>query len=214
MLIEESERSEADRARRAAETRFEIGFEQAGIGAAICNLRGVPIRVNAAVCAILGRPAETMIGRSWGDFDHPEQLPLRQAVLASQAAGNDTYTAERRYLRPDGSEVWATMYMTLVRDEDGRPQYYLVQLQDITGHKQLEKELAHHGLHDSLTGLPNRALLDDRLVQALGRARRRKKHVAVMFLVDKSDALPELLIGFDEGGLRNAERRLFFCRLD
>ena len=177
-----SEGHEADRARRDAETRFDIGFEQAGIGAAICDLRGVPIRVNTAVCAILGRPAEMLLGRSWGDFDHPEQVPLRQAVWAAQAAGHDSYTAERRYLRPDGSVVWATMYMTLVRDEAGTPQYYLVQLQDITAHKELEVELAHEALHDSLTGLPNRALLNDRLVQALARTRRRDLYVAVMFL--------------------------------
>jgi diguanylate cyclase (GGDEF)-like protein/PAS domain S-box-containing protein len=181
-MIAESERLEADRARRAAETRFDIGFEQAGIGSAICDLRGVPIRVNAAVCAILGRPAEMLIGRSWGDFDHPDEVPLRQAVLAAQAAGHDTYTGERRYLRPDGSDVWTTMHMTLVRDETARPKYYLVQLQDITAHKQLEEELAHAALHDSLTRLPNRLLLDDRLVQALARAQRRDQYLGVMFL--------------------------------
>jgi diguanylate cyclase (GGDEF)-like protein/PAS domain S-box-containing protein len=201
---------EATRAVWAAETRFEIGFEQAGIGAAICNLRGVPIRVNSAVCAILGRPAETLIGRSWGDFDHPEQLPLRQAVLASQAAGHDTYTAERRYVRPDGSDVWATMHMTLVRDEAGVPRYYLTQLQDITGYKQLQNELAHNALHDSLTGLPNRVLLDDRLVQALARAERVSGHLGVMFL--DVDNFKEVNDNFGHGTgddvLRHAARQL------
>jgi diguanylate cyclase (GGDEF)-like protein len=56
-------------------------------------------------------------------------------------------------------------------------------LQDITARKQLEAELAHQALHDSLTGLPNRALLNDRLIQALARSGRRGTHVGVL-LVD------------------------------
>ena len=81
--------------------------------------------------------------------------------------GHDTYEDERRYLRPDGSVVWALSHVTLVRDESGEPEYFFVQLQDITGRKLMEQELAHQALHDSLTGLPNRALLTDRLIHGL-----------------------------------------------
>ena len=56
---------------------------------------------------------------------------------------------------------------TLVRDDGGAPQYFYVQMQDITGHRRLELDLAHNALHDTLTGLPNRALLVDRLVHGL-----------------------------------------------
>ncbi len=189
---------------------FDIGFEQAGIGAAIVDLRGVPTRVNAAACAILARPAEELINRSWGDFDHPEQSPLRQAVLAAQQAGSDSYSAERRYVRPDGTDVWATLHMTLVRDEAGKPQYYLAQLQDITAHKRLEAELAHLAAHDFLTGLPNRALLHDRLVDALARVRTPGKHVGVVFLdVDHFKAVNDLF-GHSAGDdvLRHATKQI------
>ena len=174
--------AEAERVRTLAERGFETGFEQAAIGAVIADLDGYPVRVNPAYCALLGRPAEILVGRRWTDSFHPEELPLREVVLTRIAAGHDTYEGERRYLRPDGSVVWALCNVTLVRDAEGQPQYIFMQLQDVTARKTMEQELSHQVLHDDLTGLPNRALLHDRLVQALAGAQRRGKQLAVMFL--------------------------------
>ena len=181
-LMDDTERVEADRVQLAAETRIEIGFEQAGIGAAIFDLEGVPIRVNPAVCSLLGRPKELLVGRHWTAYTHPDETPSWQSLLARVAAGHDTYAVEGRYLRPDGTVVWASSHVTLVRDESGEPQYFLAQLQDITDRKVMEHELVHQALHDSLTGLPNRALLTDRLVQGIEGSRRRGSKIGVMFL--------------------------------
>ncbi len=181
-LMDDTERVEADRVQLAAETRIEIGFEQAGIGAAIFDLEGIPIRVNPAVCSLLGRPKELLVGRHWTAYTHPDETPSWQSLLARVAAGHDTYAVEGRYLRPDGTVVWASSHVTLVRDESGEPQYFLAQLQDITDRKAMEHELVHQALHDSLTGLPNRALLTDRLVQGIEGSRRRGSKIGVMFL--------------------------------
>ncbi len=181
-LIDDTERVEADRLQLAAETRIEIGFEQAGIGAAIVDLEGVPLRVNPAVCSLLGRPKELLVGRHWTEYTHPDEVPAWQSLLARVAAGHDTYAVEGRYVRPDGTVVWASSHVTLVRNELGKPQYFLAQLQDITERKEMENELVHQALHDSLTGLPNRALLTDRLVHALDGSRRRGSKIGVLFL--------------------------------
>ncbi len=173
---------EADRVRQAAETRFEIAFEQAAFGAVISDLEGYPTRVNPAVCSLLGRPEDELVGRRWTEYAHPEEIPLGQAVLTRVYEGSDRYEDERRYLRPDGSVVWASVHVTLVRDDSGAPQYFFAQVQDITERKQMENELVHQALHDSLTGLPNRALLTDRLVQGLASSRRDGTQLAVMFL--------------------------------
>jgi diguanylate cyclase (GGDEF)-like protein/PAS domain S-box-containing protein len=181
-LMDDTERVEAERVRRAAETRFEIGFEQSAIGTAIADLDGYPIRVNPALCALLGRSEDLLVGRRWAEYTHPDEVPLRQVVLARVAAGHDTHEDERRYVHPDGTIVWASSHVTVVRDESGEPQYHFTQLQDITGRKQMEQELAHQALHDSLTGLPNRALLTDRLLHVLAGSRRRGTKLGVMFL--------------------------------
>ncbi|MEY2417214.1 MAG: hypothetical protein QOH53_2548, partial [Ilumatobacteraceae bacterium] len=181
-MLDETERVAADRVRRIAETRFEIGFEQSAIGAAMSDLDGIPFRVNPAACEFFERPEELLIGTRWTEFTHPDEVHLGQAVLGRLAAGHDTYADERRYLRPDGSVIWALTHVTLVRDEAGEPEYFFVQLQDITGRKMTEQELAHQALHDTLTGLPNRALLEDRLIHGLAGSRRRGSQLGVMFL--------------------------------
>jgi diguanylate cyclase (GGDEF)-like protein/PAS domain S-box-containing protein len=181
-LLDDSERVLAEGVRQAAETRFEIGFEQAAIGAAIADLDGIPIRANPALCSLFGRPEHLLVGRQWGEYTHPGEVPLWKATQSRVAAGHDTFEDERRYVRPDGTVVWASCHVTLVRDESRQPQYFFAQLQDITARKQMEEDLAHQALHDSLTGLPNRVLLTDRLVQGLARSRRRGSRLGVMFL--------------------------------
>ena len=180
--VDNTDRVEAERIRRAAETGFEIGFEQSAIGSVIADLEGIPTRVNTATCTIFDREERLLIGRKWIEYSHPDDVPLGEVVLARVAAGHDTHSDERRYLRPDGSVVWALTHVTLVRDAAGAPQSFFMQLQDITARKQMEDELAHQALHDSLTDLPNRALLADRLIQGLAGSRRRGSQLGVMFV--------------------------------
>ena len=145
--------------------------------------------MNPAACALFGRPADLLVGRRWIDYTHPDEVPLLDVVLKRVAAGHDKYADERRFIRPDGTVVWASCHVTLARDEDGHPQFFLVQLQDITSTKQLEETLAHKALHDELTGLPNRALLSDRLIHGLAGSRRRGSRLGVVFLdLDKFKA--------------------------
>ena len=85
-------------------------------------------------------------------------------------------------VRADGSVVSVLVDMTLVRDVDDEPNYYFVQVRDITDRKRAEEALAHQALHDDLTHLPNRLLLVDRLSHSVARAERTGSHVAVLFL--------------------------------
>lgn len=186
-LVDETERVDAERARKSAESRFEIGFEQSAIGAVIAGLDGMPLRVNKAVMAMLGRTEDQLVGHLWTDFAHPDDVVLDESVrdrmvLDRMASGHDTFEDERRYLRPDATVVWASCQVTLVRDEVGQPDYLFAQFQDITERKKMAEALVHETLHDSLTGLPNRALLTDRLLHRLQSERQRGTHLAAIFL--------------------------------
>ena len=181
-IRDETERVIATRERLAAETRFENSFEQAGIGAGILNLDGIITRVNAAACTILGQPQEGLVGRSWDDHKHPDDVPLGQAVTARVAGGHNAYSDERRFVRPDGSIVWISLNVTLVRDEAGDPQYYLAQLLDITERRQMLENLEHELLYDKLTGLANRTLLTGRLTQALGSGGKNREQLGIILL--------------------------------
>ena len=209
-LMDDTVRVAAAREQRAAESQFEIGFEQAAIGAIIADLDGIPMRVNPAVCAFLGRPREELIGHSWKAYAHPDEAPARPSELTRGTRGYDNYETERRYLLPDGAVVWALVHVALVRGDSGEPLYFFTQLQDITARKQMEGELAHQALHDALTSLPNRTLLSDRLVHGLAGSRRRGTKLGVMFIdIDQFKAVNDTsghTLGDDL--LREAGRRI------
>ncbi|MEO8696642.1 MAG: EAL domain-containing protein, partial [Acidimicrobiales bacterium] len=181
-MMDETRRVEADREQRVAESRFEIAFEQAAIGAAIADLDGIATRVNPSLCSFLGRSADELVGHRSAEFTHPDDVAFSHAAFMRMGPGHDSYADQRRYVRPDGSIVWALCNIALVRDEMGAPQYFFTQLQDITVRKVVEEELVQQALHDSLTGLPNRALLTDRLIHGLAGSRRRGTQVGVIFL--------------------------------
>ncbi len=84
--------------------------------------------------------------------------------------------------RADGTPVPHRVQLLAHRDDDGHAEFFSAVLQDISERKAIEHRLAHQATHDPLTGLPNRTLLLDRLDQAMRRARRNQRRVAVLFL--------------------------------
>jgi diguanylate cyclase (GGDEF)-like protein/PAS domain S-box-containing protein len=178
-----TEAEQVDEARRVAEEQFSLAFEQAAIGMLMTRVDRVITRVNPALCAMLGREAEEIVGQNPDAFAYrPDleagQLPLVPRLLASPEGRLE---AERRFERPDGELVVTRCHLTLVRDGTGRPQYVFAQVEDITARKR-EEEIRRLALEDPLTGLPNRQLLYDRIDQALRRAQRSGQKVAVVLL--------------------------------
>jgi diguanylate cyclase (GGDEF)-like protein/PAS domain S-box-containing protein len=152
---------------------FDIAFDRSPIGMAVFNTDGEYVRVNAALSALLSRPPEDLLGRRDQDLTHPDD---RQADLDAAweilEGRIDTHQTEKRFIRPDGSVVWALANLTFLRDEAGRPLSWVGQFQDITERQRQEAELRHLADHDPLTGLLNRRAFERALEQHLARARR------------------------------------------
>src|SRR5919112_116231 len=103
----------------------------------------------------------------------------RDSDVRFRSAFEDGSDQERRFVRADGSVGWALWQHSLVRDRVGAPTYWVCHMRDISQRKQAERELAYQAHHDSLTGLPNRALFLQRLGASIDRG---AGEIAVVFV--------------------------------
>ena len=177
-----SARKEAELALRAAHERFRSAFENAPIGMAMSDLDGRIIRANPAFGKIVGRPATELAGVSLHDLTHPEDREATSAAVRRLTTQEtDGYRIEKRYLHADGHEVWVSVSLSCVHNDED-PLYLIAQVEDVTERRALRERLAYAAIHDPLTQLPNRILFMDRLEVALSRAVRHDRQVAVIFL--------------------------------
>jgi diguanylate cyclase (GGDEF)-like protein/PAS domain S-box-containing protein len=195
-----TERKQAEEALREAHERFRSAFENAPIGMGMSDIEGRILRANSAYGRIVGYPADQLCGMNVHDLTHPDDRESSKAEMAHLAlSGTDGYRIEKRYVHADGHEVWVSVSVSCVRDDEGKPLYMIGQIEDITERRELRERLAHDAIHDLLTGLPNRALFTDRLELSLQRAQRDGHVVAVMFLDLDHFKLVNDSLGHDAG---------------
>lgn len=182
-----TERKVAEEALRESEERFRTAFEDAPIGVALVGLDRRYLKVNRALCEMLGYSEEELLAMTSREITHPDDLKASadRTRRALEKGAGSSYL-EKRYMHADGHIVWALSSVSLVRDSRGEPDYFVALFQNIMERKALEERLEHQVLHDPLTGLANRTLFMDRLEQALARLDRRDKPIAVLF-VDLDD---------------------------
>ena len=170
-----------------AKERFRHAFDDAPIGVMLVDLEGHRfgrvLQANRAASQITGYRADALIGRSFAALAHPGDRERQDQAAARFLRGElGSYELEEQYVHADGHPVWVNVSATIVRDEHREPLYAIAQVQDVTERKQGEEQLRHQALHDSLTGLANRALFQDRLDHSLAALDRRPGTVAVLFL--------------------------------
>lgn len=169
---------------REAEERFRLAFEHAPIGIALVSPEGAFLRVNRALCELTGYPTQELTETTFQGITHPDDLDLDLAYVGQMLAGERrTYEIEKRCLHRDGHIVWVLLSVSLVRDSDGLPLYFISQIQDIGERKQLEERLVFLADHDEMTGLLNRRRFREELGRSVAFAER-YGHRAALVLLD------------------------------
>lgn len=137
LLRDISERHQREHDLRKSERQLHDAFERSSAGLAIGE-RGVLVRCNRALCDLLGRGPDELMGHDLVEFTHPDD---RDRTAAAHKA-SDPVQYEKRYIRPDGSVVWGLVGGAVVRNDRGQPLHYVASIVDITERKRTEEELA------------------------------------------------------------------------
>ncbi|ANT53725.1 PAS/PAC sensor-containing diguanylate cyclase [Mesorhizobium amorphae CCNWGS0123] len=127
-----------------SEQRFRRAMEDSAIGVAIVGLDGRILQTNPAFATMLGYSREEIEALTFFQITHPDDLQIGRDTMIDLKAGKiDAFHFEKRYLRKDGTPVWAQLAGSVIRDEDnGRPLYLVSQIEDIDARKQSEARIA------------------------------------------------------------------------
>ncbi len=135
-------RKRMEMALRESEERFRGAFEFAAIGMALVGLDGRWMRVNRALCDIVGYSIKELLATTVQAITHPDDLGVDLAYVRQMLEGSRShFNMEKRYLHKDGHVVWILLSASLVRDHIGEPMYFVSQIQDITDRKRAELRL-------------------------------------------------------------------------
>ncbi|MEG4351274.1 PAS domain S-box protein [Microcoleus sp. LAD1_D3] len=142
ILRDISDRKQIEMALRNSEEQFRHAFEDASIGMAIVSLDGHWIKVNPALCQILGYSSEELLALTFQDITHPDDLDGDLSYAHQLLAGTiSTYQLEKRYFHKQGHIIWIILNGSLVQDGQGNPLHFISQIQEITARKEAQKTL-------------------------------------------------------------------------
>ena len=168
---------------RESEQRFRLAFESNSAPMVFSDLDDLALAVNDAFCRMVGYSKEELLGRDSVHFTYPSDVGITEETIARLNADEaDQLRYVKRYIRKDGRIIVSEVSRSPARDATGKTIYFVSSEREITEERALAEQLTHQALHDPLTGLANRVLFEDRLVQAHARIERQGGFGAVLLL--------------------------------
>jgi diguanylate cyclase (GGDEF)-like protein/PAS domain S-box-containing protein len=168
---------------RKSEAWLRSVFDNVNTGIAATDHTGMVTNFNEAFLIMLGYDANALRSMNFADFTHPDDLILEKALFDQILAGiRNSYQITKRYIANHGRILWVDLSAAAVRDTNGKVTNFVAVIRDITDRKAAEDEIEHLAFYDSLTHLPNRRLLMDRLSQAISASARNRSGGALLFI--------------------------------
>jgi PAS domain S-box-containing protein len=138
-----TERKNYEQALIKSEEKFRNIFESSGIGMAILSPDGQFTKVNSIFCEMMKYKEEEILGVNFRNITHPgdmdKSLEMVKELLKNSTIEN--MSVEKRYLNKKGETIWALTTISMIRDENERPSFFIAQVQDITKRKRYEEQL-------------------------------------------------------------------------
>ena len=141
-MLDITERRLVEVALRESEQRFRRSFDDAAIGMALVGTDGRFLRTNRSLRELLGYPDKELLGKTFQDITHPDDLSVDLDHFERILAGKmRTYQIEKRYIHKKGHVVWTLLNVSMVQDDEGKPLYFVSQIQDISERKSAEQKI-------------------------------------------------------------------------
>lgn len=135
-------RQQMEAALRESEQRFRSAFHQAAVGIAHVAIDGRWLLVNQRLCDIVGYTLEELELLTFQDITHPDDLDADlkfvQEILADRI---QTFSMEKRYFRKDSSIVWVNVTVSLIRESNTEPKYFIAVIEDISDRKHSQEQI-------------------------------------------------------------------------
>lgn len=209
-----TERKHAEEALRRNEEKYRQLIDNSHDIIFTLNAKGIITYASPAWTQLLGYPMSQVTGQPYAPFVHPDDVQVCQAaVMQLFESGRSLTDIEYRVRHSDGRWRWHSTNAVPLRE--GGQQVVAIEgiAKDVTDHKRLEDQVRQLAFYDTLTGLPNRRMLGERLNQALATSQRSGRYGALMFMdLDNFKPLNDTH-GHDAGDqlLVEVARRLTLC---
>ena len=175
-------------AQEEGERRFRSLVQNSSEVVKITDTDGTLRYASPAFKKVFGYDPEKAVGTNVLDYVHPEDVPkiLKETERTLANPQTNSNTLEYRFRHANGSWRHVESVGTYLLD-DPAIEGVVINVRDVTERKEFEERLAFQAFHDSLTGLPNRVFLLDRLRQALSRSRRQESGDVALLFIDLDD---------------------------